>query len=240
MKIESPTDNIVRIYEDSKRIEEGQKAINTFLSENLPKGDVYLIALDMDGSALFRNRSIEAKIFLVKQLKELLLCHITPERLIVDSGTRDEMFIVFQTDNQDEALQYAEEIRSLIKGNRFILEENKDETIYLTASIGVTVAPKLADNAFDLIWSAKEALKKAKETRDTIVCMEVHSLVTVQNLLSDDQKEMLLSLSDYFGRTEESLIHEAVLRLFEKHGPMWYWGVDSSDEYKQFHVRYAN
>ncbi|MNB80287.1 response regulator PleD [compost metagenome] len=231
---EAPMDNLQRIYSDNKRIEEGQQILNDILESWDSRSNIYILALDIDGSAEVRKHGIEAKINLVRQLQNRVNDILQDERALIDSGTRDEMFVIDISQDETEVINLAENIRSMVESEAFYLDLKENEKVNLTVSIGISKAPQYGKNSFDLLWSAKEALKTAKTQKNCIVTLDDIKSSPFHESFTQSQLEMLSLLGEYLGRDQESLIHEALSRLFDKHGGIWYWGVEQWDNYKQY------
>lgn len=237
MLFEKPEENILRIYEDNKIIEEGQMVLNRILRDNLGIGKVHLLLVDLDGSSEVRALGINAKVQLVEQMKAKLNSLLDSNYYLIDSGTRDEMFIVLPLTEEEEVVNFAEYVRSTIEKHQFQIKVDKDKklNVHLTVSIGITEAPSFGTNAADLMFTAKEALNEAKKMKNRTVTIN-ESIISSRNYksyLSEGQITMLENLAEHTGRTTDSLILESIERLFNKHKALWYWGVENWEYYKE-------
>ncbi|HDR7544571.1 GGDEF domain-containing protein [Bacillus sp. CH_442] len=228
---EKSGENLERIYEDNKKLEEGQALLTNILNENLPNSRVNLILIDLDGSQEVRQRGIEAKIKLVKQVQKLVKDMIPSNSYLIDVGTRDEMYVILPKENIETAYDLAETLRMAIANYEFILDEAKQETIYLTASIGLCSAPEFGTTSSDLMHAADEALVMAKKDRNIVHNLNNIVSDAISYHLTQEQEDMLNLMSEHLGRSKESLIYEAIKRLSNKHSALWYWGVEKWEVY---------
>lgn len=228
---EQAQENLERIYADHMRILEGMNVLAQLLEECLPKRELTLLLLDLDGSQRVRQHGIEAKIALVRQAQRLIRAQLGEQQYLFDSGTRDEIYVLLPGQSAQDGLRLAERISSAVKAYPFLLDLGTQETIHLTISIGMVCAPRHGKHAVDLVWAARQALYQAKKGRDTIFPLEDIQLVEYSLLLAPDQIAFLKLLAQHLGRSEESILHEALTRLFERHEGKWVWGVDRWESY---------
>lgn len=237
MLFEKPEENILRIYEDNKKVEEGQMVLNRILKDNMSIGKVHLLLVDLDGSSEVRALGINAKLQLVEQMKAKLNSILDSNYYLIDSGTRDEMFIVLPLTVNEEVVNFAEYVRSAIEKHQFHINVDNESTlnVHLTVSIGITEAPSFGTNAADLMFTAKEALIEAKKVKNRAVKIDdsIISSRIYKSYLSEGQVTMLENLAEHTGRTTDSLILESLDRLFNKHKALWHWGVENWDYYKE-------
>ena len=233
MLFEPADENLQRIFQDSMRTETGLVWLDQILGSTLPSGCLSLLLLDLDGSAVVRQRGIEAKIFLVQQMLQLVRAHLGPEDYLINSGTRDEMLVVLPRRTLEESLARAENLRAIVQQHTFLLDDSSYERIRLTVSIGVVTAPEAGCTAFDLSWAAREALQEAKRTTNKVHALTTINFTTGACYLYQNQYNALVALSDSLGRAVESLFHEALARLFDRQKGLWYWSVE---RWEQFHA----
>jgi len=228
---EDATENLLRMYEDNKKLEEGLLILTKILKKNLPNNNVNLLLVDIDGSDRVRKKGIEEKISLVEQVKSLLRTLLTSNCTLIDVGTRDEVYIVIENENSEYSKNFAELVRSTIENHLFKFDS---DTINLTASIGVCDAPRFGSNAPDIIHAVDEALLEAKKTKNTVYILTELPFESLTFQLTKDQSDMLTLMANHLGRTEDSLMREAFKRLENKHKALWHWGVEEWHTYKKF------
>jgi diguanylate cyclase (GGDEF)-like protein len=213
--------NLRRIVEDSLRIEQGLARLEDLLVTERER-DVALLLVDLDNSAAVRREGIEAKVSLVTQAVELLRSQVPSDSLVLDSGTRDETLVACPGGDEAAGLELAQRLLEAVRSHSFKLPSGR--SVRLTASIGVAVRSDEA-RAFDLSWAAAQAMREAKQRGDTAavfrdVGREVSLLVLRRHVAA------LHVLASSLGRSPESVVREAITRLLEKHGGMWYWAVE--------------
>ncbi|MFI9842509.1 diguanylate cyclase domain-containing protein [Nonomuraea sp. NPDC051941] len=187
--------------------------------------DVSIIAIDLDRSAVVRRRGVAEKRLLVTQLHQLIRSALPGHAVFLDSGSRDEGWIVLTSDHRSEAQLLAERLRTLIPVSDFRLSTG--EAVRLTASFGVVRSPMHGRTGQDLLWSVGEALWQAKLTRDTVhlACTPI-AVESSAYSITVDQKRRLTALAQRTGRSVDSLLHEALQLLLENHAPRWHWIVE--------------
>ncbi|MGP3928794.1 hypothetical protein [Nonomuraea sp. KM88] len=219
---DEPQHNLQRMFADMKRVELARH----FVDDVLRKGtDVFIIAVDLDRSAVVRRRGVKEKRHLVVQLHELLRSALPEQATFLDSGSRDEGWIVLTPDDPHEPTRLAERLHQLIGGHVFRLIDG--EEVRLTASLGVARSPLHGSTGQDLLWAVGEALWQAKLTRDAVYVADAPVAVEPQTFrITVEQQRQLAALSRRTGRPDDSLFHEALQLLLENHAPRWHWIVE--------------
>ena len=81
----------------------------------------------------------------------------------------EEFIILLPETKREQACSLAERLRKMIEKHEFILQDSEEIT-HITISMGLSVFPEDADNAKSLLQNADEALYKAKEKRNSVIC----------------------------------------------------------------------
>lgn len=228
---ENAQENLERIYADHLRVLEGMEELSRRLEKCLPEREFTLLLLDLDGSKRVRQHGIAAKIKLVHQAQLIIRAQLGEQQYLFDSGTRDEIYVLLPGLGINDGIRVGERISAAVKAHPFLLDPGTHETLHLTISIGVVCAPQHGSNAVDLVWASRQALFQAKRMRDTIVPLEEIQVVEHPLTLALDQVNFLKLLTQHLGRTEESILQEALTRLFERHEGKWVWGVCNWESY---------
>lgn len=219
---DEPEDNLRRMFADMKRVARARGYIDDVLHD-VPA--LHILAIDLDRSAVVRSRGVRQKRLLVTQLHELIGSSIPETATFLDSGSRDEGWIVLPRGDVAEAARLADRLRRVTAGHDFRLADGLD--VRLTASLGVVRSPLHGRTGQDLLWAAGEALWQAKQTRDAVYVAE--TAIPVEPMafrVTVDQHARLASLAHRSGRSVDSLFHEALGLLLENHAPRWHWIVD--------------
>jgi hypothetical protein len=160
---EDPIGNLMRIRSDTARQREGWYRAAATVSgwaSGLPIG---LVSMDIDSSAEIRRHGIEAKVELVTLTRDRVLDTTPPSALVVDSGTRDETWLVVPGLGLHQTLGLADELRSAVRSMEVWLNTLRRE-IRVTVSCGVGAG--VAGDLAAVRESARAGLAKAKQSRD--------------------------------------------------------------------------
>jgi GGDEF domain-containing protein len=218
---DEPEDNLRRMFADMRRVAIARR----HLDDALGGGRLHVIAVDLDRSAVVRRRGVREKRLLVIQLHELIGRCLPSGATFLDSGSRDEGWIVLTDADAGAASRLAEEIRVRIAGNDFRLADGV--VVRLTASLGIVSSPMHGTTGADLLWSAGEALWHAKRERNVVYAADRPIPVEPRSVATTaEQQRSLADLARRTGRPIESLLHEALQLLLENHAPRWHWIVD--------------
>ncbi|AWN22989.1 GGDEF domain-containing protein [Deinococcus irradiatisoli] len=124
----------------------------------------------------------------------------------------DEYAVILPESVAETALILFDEI---IK--HFQINRERDWPRSLGLSVGLAARPAHAESSFDLQRAADEALLRAKREGRGRACIYVESkMVLKSNYYPKSQLERLTKLSSALGRTEASLLREALDDLIEK------------------------
>jgi len=190
---ETPLANLGRVLADAERVAEAER----WLRGN--SGPAGLLLVDLDGSAAIRRQGIEAKVALVRQAQAEIAGLLGPGERLLDSGTRDEMYVALPGRRLPDTVAAGERIRAAIA-----------ERLPVTASVGAVATAEAVD-AHRLMWMAREALEDAKRVRDTVASRTEFPV-----------REAAVAL--VAGRPAADP-HRVVEALAAKHTGRWHWAV---------------
>ena len=146
---------------------------------------------------------------------ERTLTGSVPPDAIVGHLSGDEYGVALPETSAESALILMEEIRSHFGS----LEPAPDVPRRVQVSVGIAARPQHAKTVQDLIRAANEALFRAKREGKGRVAIYVEDRMTLKsNYYGKASLERLNKLSQATGRTEASLLREALDDLLEKHG----------------------
>jgi diguanylate cyclase (GGDEF)-like protein len=218
---DEPQDNLQRMYSDTTRVARARRHLDDLARVGEPFS---LVAIDLDRSTVVRRRGVLEKRELVRQMHELLRAELPAGAVFLDSGSRDEGWIVLP-DDLEVAADLAERLRLHIRTHQFVLLDGTP--VSLTASFGVIRAPSHGRTGVDLLWAAGEALWQAKRDRDAVhVASEPIPVSRYEAVVTVDQERALDGIARRTGRSRDSLVHEALQLLLENHAPRWHWIVE--------------
>jgi GGDEF domain-containing protein len=222
--LELAEENLVRMLRDRWRVEAGQRLLDSRLRTGFyGNGTVAAALLDLDGSGAVRVHGIEAKIQLVQQTQALIRGLVPGDALIIDSGTRDETYIVLPPlSTAADIVDLAERIRLAVRHHDFAVS-GMAGPVRVTTSVGCAVIPATASGS-RVFARLREALAAAKSERDC-----VRFLDAVPPSPADEQPLVLdvpvgtLATIERLGGDHEDVLRTGLWTLAEKHGPIWYW-----------------
>ena len=138
-----------------------------------------------------------------------------PEDAVVARISGDEYAVALPDTSAEGALILLEEIRTHF-GSR---EPSADVSRRVQISVGIAARPQHAKTVPDLMRAADEALFRAKrEGRARVAIYVENKMVLKSNYYARASLERLAKLSAATGRTEASLLREALDDLLAKHG----------------------
>jgi predicted signal transduction protein with EAL and GGDEF domain len=138
-----------------------------------------------------------------------------PPEAIVGHLSGDEYAVALPDTSAESALILLEEIRAHFGS----LEPAPDVPRRVQVSVGIAARPQHAKTVQELIRAADEALFRAKREGKGRVAIYVEDRMTLKsNYYGKASLERLNKLSQATGRTEASLLREALDDLLEKHG----------------------
>jgi diguanylate cyclase (GGDEF)-like protein len=146
---------------------------------------------------------------------ERTLTGSVPPEAIVGHLSGDEYAVALPDTSAESALILLEEIRAHFGS----LEPAPDVPRRVQVSVGIAARPQHAKTVQELIRAADEALFRAKREGKGRVAIYVEDRMTLKsNYYGKASLERLNKLSQATGRTEASLLREALDDLLEKHG----------------------
>jgi diguanylate cyclase (GGDEF)-like protein len=146
---------------------------------------------------------------------ERTLTGSVPPEAIVGHLSGDEYAVALPDTSAESALILLEEIRAHFGS----LEPAPDVPRRVQVSVGIAARPQHARTVQELIRAADEALFRAKREGKGRVAIYVEDRMTLKsNYYGKASLERLNKLSQATGRTEASLLREALDDLLEKHG----------------------
>jgi GGDEF domain-containing protein len=219
---DEPRHNLQRMFADTLRVEQARRYLDDLLEAGV---EPTVIAVDLDRSAVVRRRGVGEKRRLVVQLHDLIRAELPRGATFLDSGSRDEGWVVLTVTGPDTPLSIAEGLRARIAEWDFRMSDG--ERVRLTASLGIVCSALHGRTGADLLWAAGEALWQAKLTRDAVHLAEEPIAVAARRFpITEEQRRALVGLAGHTHRSVESLFHEALQLLLENHAPRWHWIVD--------------
>jgi len=224
MIVELAEENLVRMLRDRWRVEAGQRLLDSRLRAGMyGDGTVAAALLDLDGSGAVRAHGIDAKIELVQQTHALVRALVPPNTLLVDSGTRDETYLVLPAHSDAAGLvDLAERIRLAIRQYAFTMS-GMAGPVRLTTSIGCAVTPVVASGG-SVFARLREALGAAKVTRDAVRFLDAEPPSSADETpCVVDVPASTLDAIERFNGDREEVLRTGLWALVEKHGPIWYW-----------------
>ena len=137
-----------------------------------------------------------------------------PENAIVGRLGGDEYAVALPETTAESALILLEEIRAHFSSRQISLEIPRKVQL----SVGIAAKPPHAKTVADLMGCADEALYRAKREGRSRVAIYVEDKMTLKsNFYPKAQLERLSKLSSATGRTEASLLREALEELLVKY-----------------------
>ena len=183
------------------------------------KGSVACIFLDIDHFwPLVESRQPTFCQSILSQSEELLRRLAQPNQAV--SAGRDEFLILVENINVDDALMFAEKIRSQLaeKLVEWTLGDTAADSFSIGCSAGVAVYPDRAADARELLRAAEEGMYRAKrQGRNRTKLPTNENMVLKSNYYTSAQLERLRLLALRMGCTEASILREALDIFLRKH-----------------------
>ena len=175
---------------------------------------VAVVATDLDGFAGLNERhGREAGDRVIAAWRAALVDNLPGDAEVVRLGG-DEFGVILPGQSAETALIVLDEIRG-----HFAAHPAPDTGGATTASVGVAANPPHGTTAEDLWRAAGAALMRAKRAgRDQIALYVEEKMVLKSNYYSRAALDRLTKLAGATGRTEASLLREALDDLVDKHG----------------------
>ena len=161
---DDPIANLIRIHADTQRLRQGWRDLVDRARTWAPEEPVGMIMLDIDSSAAVRTSGIEAKVELVHRCRSRITGPLQPSVVVIDSGSRDETYLVAPGLGEEATYALAEEVRSAVAAKPIHLDSLRAE-VAVTVSCGIG-AGRAAD-VEAVSEAARAGLAIAKSTRNT-------------------------------------------------------------------------
>ena len=201
---------------DRWRIEAGERRLNHLIDIGTLTGPVGALLVDIDRSGPIRARGIAAKVRLVGQLQQLIR-ELTPAHSItIDSGSRDEIYLVLPDASAREILSLSERIRAAVAAHPF--DVFAPSAVRVTASVGCVLIPS-ANSGGEVLERTRDALHQAKQVRDYVYFASTADTRTI----SFPVRAALVGALEQRGCDMARVLHTGISALKEKHGAMWHW-----------------
>ncbi|MGW0358946.1 hypothetical protein ACWDXV_32570 [Nocardia nova] len=180
-------------------------------------GPVGAVLLDLDGSGIVRARGLAHKVALVQQVQAMIRARAPHDAIVIDSGSRDEVYIVAGGDAALGMWNLAEELRAAVAAAEFRTGPGTDP-VSLTTSVGYTMqtAPSGPHEVFRRV---RDGLYLAKKERN---CVRDAAAAASRRMKICTNSSVLERITEVQGNLDE-IVHMGMWILAEKHGPMRYW-----------------
>lgn len=171
-----------------------------------------LAMTDLDGFADVNARRGHAAGDELLVAWEVALEHNLPDGTRVERLGGDEYAVLMPGLSAESALILVDELRTFFAGQEIASGDG------VTVSAGVASNPPHGSTAEDLFRAAGQALMRAKrEGRNRVAIFVEEKMVMKSNYYDRGSLERLSKLSDAMGRTDASLLREALDDLFDKY-----------------------
>lgn len=159
----------------------------------------------------------EAATLLLRRIAETLRAH-SREGDVLGRGEHDQFMLLLPGTPPEQGLFIAEDVRRLLASSTFKLRSGgAARTARCTLSAGLASFPKDGTARDELTWKADAALFQAKGAGRNRVCLAVdEKMVLKSNYYPRSQLSRLAALAKATGRTEASLLREALAMLFRR------------------------
>ena len=158
LKTLANVDELTGLYNHRYFQEFLQKTIDNSKKEN---NEVSLLFMDIDYFKNFNdNNGHQAGDLLLKQISQIIKSSIRGTDVVARYGG-EEFTVILPNTTEKDAVNIAERIRCCIENTHFKNQENQPNK-KITVSIGVSSYPKRAVNKHQLIYTADNALYRAK------------------------------------------------------------------------------
>lgn len=217
MLTERPEHILPRMISDRWRVEQGERNLTAALADGTMSPPVAALLLDVDGSGPVRALGIGPKIRLVEQVRLVVRSLVPDAAMTVDSGTRDEVYVVLPDDpGGRRTAALGERIRAAVAQRTFEVADGHRARV--TVSVGVAAVDAPRDGA-EVFERARDALRAAKAVRN-----HVHRAEAAQTTVFPAAVPVgALHELRRRGADPALVIGHGLGALQEKHGPVWYW-----------------
>ena len=178
-----------------------------------------LASLDVDNFAELADRLGEdAANLLMKRIAEALRAH-SREGDVLGKGEGDQLLLLLPSTPPEQGLFIVEDVRRLLARSEFKLRAGgTSHTAKCTVSAGIASYPKDGSSRDELAWKAEAALWQAKQQGRNRVCLAAdEKMVLKSNYYPRSQLDRLAAVAKAEGRTEASLLREALSDMLRRH-----------------------
>jgi len=211
---DAPGEILALILTDTWRLEAGERRLASMVTDWTKHGPVGAAVLDIDGSGAARALGIAAKANVVLQFQNLVKTLVPSEAVLVDAGSRDEVYVFIPCTNAQRMAQLCDRLRKAVNEFDFAVEDSSDP-IHLTVSGGAAVfhVPNSIENVLDTV---RGALIEAKGQRNCVWFSPPDEMPSRRIWLP-------ASLVEAADGEFEAVLFRGIAALTEKHGPLWHW-----------------
>lgn len=157
----------------------------------------------------------EQAALLLKKVGELLRAH-SREGDVIGRGVGDQFLILMGMTRPEQGLFVVEDVRRLLASSTFKLKGKT--TVKCTLSAGLASCPRDGMTRGELVWRAEAALWLAKiQGRNRVVLAAEEKMVLKSNYYPKTQVHQLQTLASNLGRTEASILREALADFLRRH-----------------------
>lgn len=151
---------------------------------------------------------------LLRRIAETLRAH-SREGDVLGRVEHDQFMLLLPATPPEQGLFIVEDVRRLLASSTFKLKSGG--TARCTLSAGLASFPKDGGARDELTWKADAALFQAKAAGRNRVCLAAdEKMVLKSNYYPRSQLDRLAALAKATGRTEASLLREALAMLFRR------------------------
>ena len=213
LKTLANVDELTGLYNHRYFQEFLQKTIDNSEKEN---NEVSLLFMDIDYFKNFNdNNGHQSGDLLLKQISQIIKSSIRGTDVVARYGG-EEFTVILPNTTEKDAVNIAERIRCCIENTHFKNQENQPNK-KITVSIGVSSYPKRAVNKHQLIYTADNALYRAKSLSRNRVEL-YHNILDELSKSMNINNENIKSLQDFisminikdkytYGHTERVVIY---------------------------------
>jgi len=180
------TDGLTGLYDHNYFL----RSLEVDIHEARKKGkEISLVLIDIDDfkyyNELFGHNTGD---LILKQVAGILLKEARAQDLVARYGG-DEFVIILKNAAKNEACRIAEEIRSQLEKNLFMVPHSK-RVCKITASLGVATFPEDAESAKQLIDSADRALYRIKRSSQNRIQQYFSEFTDLEQEFSEAEKAL--------------------------------------------------
>ncbi|MDX3078381.1 hypothetical protein [Streptomyces sp. MI02-7b] len=217
-----PQDNLRRILLDGIRLRVGERRVDELLAAGTLAGPIAVLMLDIDGTAAIRAKGIDAKIELVLACRDRVSTVLPDDAVVVDSGTRDETYVILTGAAAVSAADLAERVRACVEDQPFALSCFA-QSQPVTLSVGYVVRDHLGAAA-ELMALGREAQHVAKQVRN---CVRTTTPELVTSTFAAPTG--LVRAAEANGLRPADAVAAGIRFVEQKYTGIRHWAVDQTD-----------